>query len=44
MNSKGIRGPEYPYEKPPEEFRILFLGDSYAEGYAVEFESGARCR
>jgi hypothetical protein len=38
MNSKGIRGPEYPYEKPPEEFRILFLGDSYAEGYAVEFE------
>jgi hypothetical protein len=34
MNSKGIRGPEYPYEKPPEKFRILFLGDSYAEGYA----------
>jgi lysophospholipase L1-like esterase len=38
MNSKGIRGPEYPYEKPPEEFRILFLGDSYAEGYTVEFQ------
>jgi GDSL-like lipase/acylhydrolase family protein len=38
LNSKGIRGPEYPYEKPPEEFRILVLGDSYAEGYTVEFD------
>jgi lysophospholipase L1-like esterase len=38
MNSKGIRGPEYTYEKPPQEFRIVVLGDSYAEGYTVEFE------
>jgi GDSL-like Lipase/Acylhydrolase family len=38
MNSKGIRGPEYPYEKPPQEFRIVVLGDSFAEGYTVEFE------
>lgn len=38
MNSKGIRGPEYPCEKPPGEFRILVLGDSYAEGYTVMFE------
>ena len=38
MNSKGIRGPEYPYEKPAQEFRIVALGDSFAEGYTVEFE------
>jgi len=38
INSKGIRGPEYPYEKPANEFRILVLGDSFAEGYTVSFE------
>ncbi len=38
FNSKGIRGPEYPYEKSEDEFRILILGDSFAEGYTVEFE------
>jgi len=38
MNSRGIRGPEYSYEKPPQEFRIIALGDSFAEGYTVEFE------
>ena len=37
INSKGIRGPEYPYEKPNNEYRILILGDSFAEGYMVEF-------
>jgi hypothetical protein len=37
MNSKGIRGPEYAYEKRHNEFRILVLGDSFAEGYTVEF-------
>ena len=37
MNSKGLRGPEYPYEKPAGEFRVLFLGDSITEGYTVEF-------
>ncbi|MBN1593522.1 MAG: SGNH/GDSL hydrolase family protein [Candidatus Coatesbacteria bacterium] len=35
INSKGLRGPEIPYEKPDGEFRILFLGDSFTEGYAV---------
>lgn len=38
FNSKGLRGPEYPYEKPKGEYRILILGDSFAEGYTVEFE------
>jgi hypothetical protein len=38
INSKGIRGPEYSYEKADNEYRILFLGDSYAEGYVVEFD------
>jgi hypothetical protein len=36
VNSKGIRGPEYPYEKPYNQYRILFLGDSFTEGYMVE--------
>ncbi|MBN2208997.1 MAG: SGNH/GDSL hydrolase family protein [Candidatus Coatesbacteria bacterium] len=37
INSKSLRGPEWSYEKPqPGLFRILFLGDSYCEGYAVE--------
>lgn len=38
MNSHGIRGPEYPLEKDSGEYRILVLGDSFAEGYTVDFE------
>ena len=38
INSKGIRGPEYPYGKEDGEFRILILGDSMAEGFNVAFE------
>lgn len=38
MNSEGIRGPEYSRVKPPGERRILILGDSFAEGYTVEFD------
>jgi len=37
FNSKGIRGPEYSYEKQRNEFRIFILGDSHAEGFTVEF-------
>jgi lysophospholipase L1-like esterase len=37
MNSKGIRGPEYSYERRNHEYKILVLGDSFAEGYTVEF-------
>ncbi len=36
-NSKGIRGPEYSYNKKPDEYRILILGDSFADGYMIEF-------
>lgn len=39
FNSKGVRGPEYPYKKDLQEFRILVLGDSFAEGYSVSFEN-----
>ncbi len=38
FNSKGLRGPEYDYRKDSAEFRILALGDSYAEGYTVTFD------
>lgn len=38
-NSKGIRGGEYSYEKRPNEYRLLILGDSFAEGYTVDFEN-----
>lgn len=37
FNSRGIRGPEYSYHKSPNEYRVLILGDSFAEGYGVEF-------
>ena len=38
FNSRGVRGPEYPIEKNDGEYRIVILGDSFAEGYCVEFE------
>ncbi|MCP4262240.1 MAG: hypothetical protein GY774_32775 [Planctomycetes bacterium] len=38
-NSQGIRGPEYSLAKPENEFRIAILGDSFADGYTVEFEN-----
>jgi len=38
FNSKGIRGDEYPYDKGDHEYRLLILGDSFAEGYNVAFE------
>jgi hypothetical protein len=37
LNSRGLRGKEYPYEKPAGEYRILVLGDSFAEGRLVDF-------
>src|SRR5262249_28108666 len=36
-NSRGLRGPEYSIEKPKGTRRILLLGDSFAEGYTVDF-------
>lgn len=38
INSKGLRAPELPYEKPAGVTRILVLGDSFTEGYTVEFD------
>jgi lysophospholipase L1-like esterase len=38
VNSKGLRGKEYSYEKPKGIYRILFLGDSFTEGYSVNEE------
>jgi lysophospholipase L1-like esterase len=34
-NRDGFRGPARPREKPPGEFRVLALGDSFCEGYLV---------
>lgn len=39
LNSKGLRSTDYGYDKPANTYRILFLGDSFTEGYDVEFES-----
>src|SRR4030042_5254698 len=38
FNSKGVRGPEYPYAKDEDEYRILIIGDSFAEGWTVNFD------
>ena len=35
-NFHGLRGPDYPREKPTGEYRILLLGDSYTDGYSVD--------
>ena len=36
-NSKSMRGPEYPYVDESAALRMVVLGDSFTEGYTVEF-------
>ena len=38
INSHGLRGPEITYDKPPNTYRILNLGDSVAMGWGVREE------
>ncbi len=38
INSHGLRDIEYTYDKPDSTFRILIIGDSFTEGYDVEFD------
>ncbi len=35
INSHGLPGPEIPYHKGDNEYRILFLGDSVAAGFGI---------
>ena len=35
INGKGLRGPELPYAKPADRFRILYLGDSVTFGFRL---------
>ena len=38
INAHGLRDREIPYEKPPDVYRILVLGDSQTFGFGVEAE------
>ena len=44
INSRGLRGPEIPLEKPKGVRRVLLLGDSFTEGYTVEEPLSVRAR
>ncbi|MDP6526817.1 MAG: SGNH/GDSL hydrolase family protein [Kiritimatiellia bacterium] len=37
-NSRSMRGPLIPYEKATGTYRILILGDSFADGYSVAYD------
>jgi hypothetical protein len=39
VNSRGLRGPDRAYAKPPGVARVLLLGDSFVEGTTVGEES-----
>ena len=37
-NSQGFLGPEVDFHKPQDTLRVLMLGDSFTEGYTVEYD------
>lgn len=37
-NSEGLRDVEHPADKPPGEYRIVVLGDSFTQGVGASFE------
>jgi lysophospholipase L1-like esterase len=37
-NSEGMRDVEHPVDKPPDEYRIVGLGDSFTEGVGAAYE------
>jgi len=41
INSRGLRDQERALEAPPGTFRMMLLGDSFAEGFSVAFEDSA---
>lgn len=38
INAQGLRDHTYPYQKSPDRFRILVVGDSFVEGLQVSVE------
>lgn len=44
VNTRGLRGPERDYARPPGVRRVLLLGDSFTEGYTVPEEETVRAR
>ena len=44
FNTRGLRGPERLYAKPPGVRRVLILGDSFAAGYYAQEPETVRAR
>ena len=44
INSRGLRGPEIPYDAPPGVRRLAVMGDSFAHGYYAQEEETLRGR
>lgn len=40
LNNYGLHGPNYRYEKPPNTYRIVIVGDSFPQGLQVPLEEG----
>jgi hypothetical protein len=44
LNSRGLRGPELPYEPGPGRRRLVIVGDSFAQGYYANEEETLAAR